>query len=119
MGEFMKNGLICKKHQEMTGQSFNQLVIPQGASMTGDYLNQEGSVKNQRGSVKKVPLWSMKLVDIQFKRVAVDIFGPVATLSEDLLDIYSRVGITEEVGLQKCFFRINLSGHQEWQKKYF
>ena len=81
------------------------------------------------GSVKKVPLGSMPLIDTPFKRVAVDIVGPIAPLSEAghryiltlvdyatrypeavplkklnteaeaeaLLDIYSRVGIPEEV----------------------
>ena len=83
----------------------------------------------QEGSVKKVPLGSMPLIDTPFKRVAVDIVGPIAPPSEAghryiltlvdyatrypeavplkkitteavavaLLDIYSRVGIPEEV----------------------
>ena len=83
----------------------------------------------KRGSVKKVPLGSMPLIDTPFKRVAVDIVGPIASPSEAghryiltlvdyatrypeavplkkitteavaevLLDIYSRVGIPEEV----------------------
>ena len=81
----------------------------------------------KRGSVKKVPLGSTPLIDTQFKRVVVDIIGPLAALSEAehryiltlvnyrypqavplkkitteavaeaLLDIYSRVGIPEEV----------------------
>ena len=83
----------------------------------------------KRGSVKKVPLGSMPLIDTPFKRVAVDIVGPIATpsevghryiltlvdyatrypeavplkkitteaVAEALLDIYSRVGIPEEV----------------------
>ena len=78
---------------------------------------------------KKVPLGSMLLIDVPFERVAVDIVGPMAPLSEAghryilnlvnyttgyseavplknittdpvaeaLLDIYSRVGIPEEV----------------------
>ena len=82
-----------------------------------------------RGSVKKVPLGSLPLIDTPFKRVAVDIVGPRAPPSEAghryiltlvdyatkyleavplkkitteavavaLLDIYSRVGIPEEV----------------------
>ena len=81
------------------------------------------------GSVKKVPLGSMPLIDTPFKRVAVDIVGPIAppseaghryiltlvdyatrypeavplkkitteAVAEALLDIYSRVGIPEEV----------------------
>ena len=83
----------------------------------------------KRGSVRKVPLGSMPLIDTPFKRVAVDIVGPIAPTSEAghryiltlvdyatrypeavplkkitteavaeaLLDIYSRVGIPEEV----------------------
>ena len=83
----------------------------------------------KRGSVKKVSLGSMPLIDTQFKRVAVDIVGPIAppseaghryiltlvdyatgypevvplknitteAVAEALLDIYSRVGIPEEV----------------------
>ena len=83
----------------------------------------------KRGSVKKVPLGSMPLIDTPFKRVAVDIVGPIAppseaghryiltlvdyatrypeavplkkitteAVAEVLLDIYSRVGIPEEV----------------------
>ena len=83
----------------------------------------------KRGSVKKVPLGSMPLIDTSFKRVAVDIVGPIAppseaghryiltlvdyatrypeavplkkitteAVAEALLDIYSRVGIPEEV----------------------
>ena len=83
----------------------------------------------KRGSVKKVPLGSMPLIDTPFKRVAVDIVGPIAppseaghryiltlvdyatrypeavplkkitteAVAEALLDIYSRVGIPEEV----------------------
>ena len=85
--------------------------------------------KEQRGNVKKVPLGSMALIDTPFKRVAVNIVGPLAPPSEAghryiltlvnyatrypeafplkkitteavagaLLDIYSRVGIPEEV----------------------
>ena len=30
------------------------------------------------GSVKKVPIWSMPLIDTPFKRIAVDIVGPIA-----------------------------------------
>ena len=83
----------------------------------------------KRGSVKKVPLGSMPLIDTPFKRVAVDIVGPIAppskaghryiltlidyttrypeavplkkitteAVAEAILDIYSRVGIPEEV----------------------
>ena len=83
----------------------------------------------KRGSVKKVPLGSMPLIDTPFKRVAVDIVRPIAppseaghryiltlvdyatrypeavplkkitteAVAEALLDIYSRVGIPEEV----------------------
>ena len=83
----------------------------------------------KRGSVKKVPLGSMPLINTPFKRVAVDIVRPIAPPSEaghrciltlvdyatgyqeavpfkkitteavadSLLDIYSRVGIPEEV----------------------
>ena len=83
----------------------------------------------KRGSVKKVPLGSMPLIDTPFKRLAVDIVGPIAppceaghryiltlvdyatrypeavplkkitteAVAEALLDIYSRVGIPEEV----------------------
>ena len=83
----------------------------------------------KRGSVKKVPLGSMPLIDTPFKRVAFDIVGPIAppseaghryiltlvdyatrypeavplkkitteAVAEALLDIYSRVGIPEEV----------------------
>ena len=83
----------------------------------------------KRGSVKKVPLGSMPLINTLFKRVAVDIVGPIAPLSEAghqyiltlvdyatknpeavplkkitteavaeaLLDIYSKLGIPEEV----------------------
>ena len=36
----------------------------------------------KRGSVKKVPLGSMPLIDTPFKRVAVDIVGPIAPPSE-------------------------------------
>ena len=83
----------------------------------------------KKGSVRKVPLGSMPLIDTPFKRVAVDIVGPIAppseaghryiltlvdyatrypeavplkkitteAVAEALLDIYSRVGIPEEV----------------------
>ena len=34
------------------------------------------------GSVRKVPLGSMPLIDTPFKRVAVDIVGPIAPPSE-------------------------------------
>ena len=83
----------------------------------------------KRGSVRKVPLGSMPLIDTPFKRVAVDIVGPIAppseaghryiltlvdyatrypeavplkkitteAVAEALFDIYSRVGIPEEV----------------------
>ena len=83
----------------------------------------------KRGSVKKVPLGSMPLINTPFKRVAVDIVRPIAppseaghryiltlvdyatryleavplkkitteAVAEALLDIYSRVGIPEEV----------------------
>ena len=83
----------------------------------------------KRDSVRKVPLGSMPLIDTPFKRVAVDIVGPIAppseaghryiltlvdyatrypeavplkkitteAVAEALLDIYSRVGIPEEV----------------------
>ena len=83
----------------------------------------------KRGSVKKVPLGLMPLIDTPFKRVAVDIVGPIAppseaghryiltlvdyatrypeavplkkitteAVAEALLDIYSRLGIPEEV----------------------
>ena len=83
----------------------------------------------KKGNVKKVPLGSMPLIDMPFKRVAVDIVGPIAppseaghqyiltlvdygtsypeavplkkttteAVAEALLDIYSRVGVPEEV----------------------
>ena len=83
----------------------------------------------KRGSVKRVPVGSMPLINTPFKRVAVDIVGPIVPLSEaghryiltlfgcatrypeafplkkitteavaeELLDIYSIVGIPEEV----------------------
>ena len=83
----------------------------------------------KRGSVRKVPLGSMPLIDTPFKRVAVDTVRPIAppseaghryiltlvdyatrypeavplkkiiteAVAEALLDIYSRVGIPEEV----------------------
>ena len=83
----------------------------------------------KRGTVRKVPLGSMPLIDTPFKRVAVDIVRPIAppseaghwyiltlvdyttrypeavslkkitteAVAEALLDIYSRVGIPEEV----------------------
>ena len=83
----------------------------------------------KRGSIKKVPLGSMPLIDTPFKKVSVDIGGPIAppsealhryiltlvdyaarypeavplnkitteAVAEALLDIYSRVGIPEEV----------------------
>ena len=83
----------------------------------------------KKGIVTKVPLGSMPLTDMKFKRVAVDIVGPgsslseaghqciltlvdyatgypeavplkkitIETVAEALLDIYSRVGIPEEV----------------------
>ena len=81
--------------------------------------------------VTKVPLGSMPLIDTSFKRIAVDIFGPIAPLSEAghwyiltlvdyatrypeavpikkitteavaLLDMYSKVGIAEEVLINK------------------
>ena len=83
----------------------------------------------KKGNVKKVPLRSMPLIDTLFKRVAVDIIGPIAhpieaghryiltlvnhatrypeavplkkitteAVAKALLDIYSRVGIPEEV----------------------
>ena len=83
----------------------------------------------KKGNVKKVPLGSMPLIDTPFKRVAVEIIGPIAppseaghryiltlvdyatkypeavplkkitteAVAEALLDIYSIVGIPEEV----------------------
>ena len=83
----------------------------------------------KRGSVKKVPLGSMPLIDTPFKSLAADIVGPIAppseaghryiltlvdyatrypeavplkkitieAVAEAQLDIYSRVGIPEEV----------------------
>ena len=36
----------------------------------------------KKGNVKKVPLGSMSLIDMPFKRVAVDIIRPIAPLSE-------------------------------------
>ena len=83
----------------------------------------------KRGSVRKVPLGSMPLIDTPFKRVAVDIVRPIAppseaghwyiltlvdyttrypeavplkkitteAVAEALLDIYSRVGTSEEL----------------------
>ena len=83
----------------------------------------------KKGNVKKVPLGSMPLIDMPFKRVAVDIVGPIAppgkaghryiltlvdyatrypeavplkkitteAVAKALLDIYSRVGIPEEL----------------------
>ena len=82
-----------------------------------------------KGSVTKVPLGKMPLMELPFKRVAVDLIGPITTASdkghryvltlvdyatrypeavplknvdtetvaEALLDLYSRVGIPEEV----------------------
>ena len=40
--------------------------------------------KVKRGSVKKVPLGSMPLIDTPFKRVAVDIVGPIAPPSKGI-----------------------------------
>ena len=37
---------------------------------------------SRKGIVKKVPLGSMPLIDMPFKRVAVDIVGPIAAPSE-------------------------------------
>ena len=78
----------------------------------------------KRGSVKKVPLGSMPLINTPFRRVVVDIVGPIAPpseaghqyiltlydyatkypeavplkkMTEALLNVYSRVGIPEEV----------------------
>ena len=92
----------------------------------------------KKGIIKKVPLGSVPLIDMPFKRVVVDIIGPIVqpieaghryilTLTdyatrypesvplkkitteavvEALLDIYSRMGIPEEVltdqGLSLC-----------------
>ena len=83
--------------------------------------------KIKKGNVKKVPIGSMPLIDMPFKRVAVDIDRPIApsnetghryilflvdyatsypeavkkiateAVAEALLDIYNRVGIPEEV----------------------
>ena len=82
-----------------------------------------------KGSVTKAPLGKMPLIDMPFKRVAVDLIGPIApasdkghryvltlvdyatrypeavplknidteTVAEALLDLYSRLGIPEEV----------------------
>ena len=100
----------------------------------------------KRVSVKKVPLGSMPLTDTQFKRVMVDIVGPLAALSEAehryiltlvdfrypeavplkkitteavakaLLNIYSRVGIPEEVltnqGTHKVYVRMHAGSIQ-------
>ena len=107
VGEFyMKNGLLYRKHQETkTGRSSNQLVVPKtqqvmsvdhesafsgplGAKKTEVRLRQDvinfchscdvcqRTVK--KGNVKKVPLGSMPLIDIPFKRVGVAIVGPIA-----------------------------------------
>ena len=83
----------------------------------------------KKGSVKKVPLQKVPVVDVPFKRVAIDIIGPIVpasesghryiltlvdyatrypeavplkkidteTVAEALVDLYSRVGIPEEV----------------------
>ena len=156
---YKKNGLLYRKHQETkTGRSFNQLVVPKELRRQVMSVNHESAFSghlgakktevrilpdvirfscscdvcqrtDKRGSVKKVPLGSMPLIVTPFKRVAVDIVGPIAPPSEAghryistlvdcatrypdavplkkitteavaqaLLDIYSRVGIPEEV----------------------
>ena len=70
--------------------------------------------QSKRGNVNKVPLVSTPLIDTPFERVAVDIVGQIAppseavplkkrfkitteAVAEALLDIYSRVGILEEL----------------------
>ena len=85
--------------------------------------------KVSKGTVPKVPLQSVPVVDVSFKRVAVDLIGPInppsearhryilmlvdyatrypeavplkridaETVAEALVDIYSRLGIPEEV----------------------
>ena len=104
VGEFYKkNGLLYRKHQEKTGRSFNQLVVPKELLRQVMSVNHEsafsghlGAKKTEvrilpnffwpglcqdvirfccscdvcqrtvkRGSVKKVPLGSMPLIDIQ------------------------------------------------------
>ena len=82
-----------------------------------------------KGSVPKVPLEKMPLVEKPFKRVAIDLVGPISPLSEEghryiltlvdfsirypeavplknidtetvaeaLVDIFSRLGVTEEI----------------------
>ena len=99
-----------------------------------------------KGSVPRVPLGDMPLIDMPFRRVAVDLVGPVSppsekghqyiltlvdyvtrypeavplknieteTVAEVLLDMYSRLGIPEEVlsdiGMQfvsKCMEEIS------------
>ena len=152
VGEFYKkNGLLYRKHQETkTGRSFNQLVVPKELRRQVMSVNHESAFfwpglrqdvirfcrscdvcqrTVKRGSVRKVPLGSMPLIDTPFKRVAVDIIGPIVppsvaghryiltlvdystrypeavplkkitteAVAEALLDIYSRVGIPEEV----------------------
>ena len=37
----------------------------------------------KRGSVKKVSLWSLPLINTAFKRIAVDIVGPTAPPSNE------------------------------------
>ena len=71
VGEFYKkNGLLYWKHQETKA----------GHQVCRSCDVCQRTVK--RDSVKKVPQGSMPLIDTPFKRVAVDIVGPIALPSE-------------------------------------
>ena len=65
----------------------------------------------EKGNVKKVPSGSMPLINTPFKRVAVDIVGPIAPTSEEghrhilkLIDYATRY--PEVVPLKKITLRL-------------
>ena len=89
IGEFYKkNVLLYRKHQE-TKKKTEVRILPNffWPGLRQDVIRFcrscdvcQRTVK--RGSVKKVPLGSMPLIDTPLKRVAVDIVGPIAPPSE-------------------------------------
>ena len=135
VGEFYKkNGLLYRKHQETkTGRSFNQLVVPKELRRQVMSVNHESAFSGHLGAkkteVRILQNFFWPLIGTPFKRVAVDIVGPIAppseaghryiltlvdyatrypeavplkkitteAVAEALLNIYSRVGIPEEV----------------------
>ena len=114
VGEFYKkNGLLYRKHQEMkTGRSCNQLVVPKELRRQVMSVNHEsafsGHIGAKKTEVRILPnlFWPGLCQDIiRFCRSYATRYPKAVplkkitteALAEALLNIYSRVGIPEEV----------------------